>query len=168
MEDENGWERLEKHLLVRLARAGSADLHGLGLGDVCKSVFNGVYRIGLREGLKVSYQDKFAGGRERKEMEWTWMWSLSDRQASIVTLSGWFGARTVERDLPPNMHEMGESTELAYPCPSIHRNVRASGRQKRQDTESERIIGAPCSLAFLPQSGLRLIEPHSRVPLYLE
>jgi hypothetical protein len=29
MEDENGWKRLEKHLLVRLARAGISDSHGL-------------------------------------------------------------------------------------------------------------------------------------------
>ena len=51
MEDKNGWKRLEKHLLVRLARAGLADLdfHGSGLRDVCECVLNGVYRIGLRE-----------------------------------------------------------------------------------------------------------------------
>ena len=46
------------------------------------------------------------------------MLSCSDCQASIVTLSGWFGTRTVERDLPPNMREM-DVIELAYLCLSI-------------------------------------------------
>ena len=51
MENKNGWKRLEKHLLARLARAGLADLdlHGLGLQDVCECVLNVVYRIGLRK-----------------------------------------------------------------------------------------------------------------------
>ena len=31
MEDENGWKRLEKQLLARLARSGLANLHELGL-----------------------------------------------------------------------------------------------------------------------------------------
>ena len=31
MEDENVWKRLEKQLLTRFARAGLANLHGLGL-----------------------------------------------------------------------------------------------------------------------------------------
>ena len=48
MEDEDGWQSLEKHLLDRLARAG-ADLHGLGVRDVYECVLNVVYRIGLRE-----------------------------------------------------------------------------------------------------------------------
>jgi hypothetical protein len=52
MEDENGWQRLEKHLLARLARARLADLHGLGLRDMCECVLNVVYRIGLREEFK--------------------------------------------------------------------------------------------------------------------
>jgi hypothetical protein len=56
---------------------------------------------------------------ERKEEKRTWMLSWSDRQGSIVTMSGWPGARTVERDLPPNMREMGDSTELAYSCPCM-------------------------------------------------
>ena len=51
MEDQNGWKRLEKHLLTPLARAGWADLHGLGLRDECECVLDGVYRIGLREGF---------------------------------------------------------------------------------------------------------------------
>ena len=33
MEDENGRKYLEKHLLARLARAGLADMHELGLRD---------------------------------------------------------------------------------------------------------------------------------------
>jgi hypothetical protein len=47
------------------------------------------------------------------------MLSLSDRQSSTVTAAGWFGARTVKRDLPPNMREMGDLTELAYSYPCI-------------------------------------------------
>lgn len=49
MEDENGWKRLDLHLLARPARAGLAALHGLELRNVCERVLNGVYRIGLRE-----------------------------------------------------------------------------------------------------------------------
>ena len=49
MEDKNGWKRLEKHLLARLARAGFIDLHGLGLRDVSECVLNSVYGIGLRK-----------------------------------------------------------------------------------------------------------------------
>ena len=53
MEDENGWKRLDLHLLAHLARAGlAADLHGPGLRDVCKCILNGVHRIGLREGFR--------------------------------------------------------------------------------------------------------------------
>ena len=64
MEDEDGWQRLEKNLLARLARAGLADLHGLGPRDVCECVLNVVYRIGLREKFQeisrlvnISHQD---------------------------------------------------------------------------------------------------------------
>ena len=52
MEDKNRWKRLEKHLLARLARAGLADLHRLGLREVRECVLNGVYRIGLGEGFE--------------------------------------------------------------------------------------------------------------------
>ena len=55
------------------------------------------------------------------------MLSGSDRQASIVTVSGWFGTRTVERVLPPNKCEMGDSTELAY---SYVSNVEPSAERK--------------------------------------
>ena len=41
------------------------------------------------------------------------MLSWSDRQSSTVMVSGSYGARTVDRDLPPNMREMGDSAELA-------------------------------------------------------
>ena len=78
------------------------------------------------------------------------MLSWSDRQASIVTVSGWLDTCTVERDLPPNMREMGDSTELAY---SYVSNVKPSA-------ERERIIDTPCSLLLSPpQSGPRLIGP---------
>ena len=49
MENKNGWQRLEKHLLARIARAGWADLHGFGLRDESECVLDGVYRIGLCE-----------------------------------------------------------------------------------------------------------------------
>jgi hypothetical protein len=52
MEDKNGWKRLEKYLLACIARARLADLHRLGLRDVCECVLNGVHRIGLREGFE--------------------------------------------------------------------------------------------------------------------
>ena len=62
------------------------------------------------------------------------MWSLSDRQASVVTVSGWLGTRTVDRDLPPNIREMGDSTEPAYSCPCCIRQQRqAQGRDKKND-----------------------------------
>lgn len=47
MEDQDGWERLDQHLLTRLTQPGQADLHGLRLRDVCESVLNRVYRITL-------------------------------------------------------------------------------------------------------------------------
>ena len=81
------------------------------------------------------------------------MLSLSDRQSSTVTVSGWFGTRTVEQDLPPNINEMGDLTELAYSCPCI--------RQQRKTQSRDRKIGAPCSLALPPQSGPRLLVTES-------
>jgi hypothetical protein len=55
MDDEDGWKRLEEHLLARLSRAGLADLHGLGLRDVCECVLDGVYRIGLGSASRLGY-----------------------------------------------------------------------------------------------------------------
>jgi hypothetical protein len=57
--------------------------------------------------------------RRYVQVEWeegkrTWMSSWSDRQSSIVTMSGWLGARTVERNFPPNMRTRSDSTDLAY------------------------------------------------------
>ena len=49
MENENGWKSLNLDLLGHVAWAQLADLYGLWLRDVRKCVFNGVYRIGLRE-----------------------------------------------------------------------------------------------------------------------
>ena len=82
------------------------------------------------------------------------MLSWSDRQASVVTVSGWFDTRIVLRDLPPNMREM-DVTELAYSCPSIN-NIR-SGEKRLV------MINTPCNLALSPQS-----DPLLRVPLRLE
>ena len=50
MEHENWWKRLQKHLLARLGRAELADLHRLGLRDLCERVLNSVYRLRLGEG----------------------------------------------------------------------------------------------------------------------
>ena len=47
MENENWGKRLEKNLLARLARAGLADLNGLGPRDARECFLNAVYRIGL-------------------------------------------------------------------------------------------------------------------------
>ena len=47
------------------------------------------------------------------------MLSLNDRQDSKLTMSGVLGTRTVKRDLPPNMREIGDSTDLAYLHPCI-------------------------------------------------
>ena len=50
------------------------------------------------------------------------MSSWSDSQVSTVMESGWLGVRTVERDLPPKMLEIGDSTKLAYI--RVHRQAR--------------------------------------------
>ena len=49
MENENGWKRLNKHLLarIRVTRAGWAVQHGLRPGDAHESVLNCEYRIRL-------------------------------------------------------------------------------------------------------------------------
>jgi hypothetical protein len=67
MEDENGWKRLEKYMLACFVRTGLADLYGLGLRDVCECILNGVYRIGLREGLEDQSTGHHTGGRGSKE-----------------------------------------------------------------------------------------------------
>jgi hypothetical protein len=142
MEDKNGWKRLEEHLLARLARAGWADLHGLGPRDACERVLNGVYRIGLSE--------RFGGGKSRwkgrKEGKRTWILSWSDRQSSTMTVSGWFGARTVERNFPPNTRIRGDST--------YSRMIRESVSNVKPSAARDEVIGAPSSLVFPPQVGL--------------
>ena len=40
------------------------------------------------------------------------MSSWSDSQASVVTVSGWFGERKVERNFPPNICIRGDSTDF--------------------------------------------------------
>ena len=92
--------------------------------------------LGCTNGSKVSLC-----GMRRNEEKQTWMLSWSDRQASIVTVSGWLGTRTVERDLPPNKCEMGDSIELAY---SYVINVTVERSEKKG------IIDAPCILALQP------------------
>lgn len=50
------------------------------------------------------------------------MLGWSNRQSLTVIMSGWpgFDARTVERDLPSNIREIGDLTELVYSCPFIY------------------------------------------------
>jgi hypothetical protein len=50
------------------------------------------------------------------------MSSWSDRQLSIVTVSGWPAMRTVVRNFPSNMREMGDLNEVAYLYPCIVNN----------------------------------------------
>ena len=64
MEDVNGRKCLEKHLPVRLARAGLVDMHGLGLRDLCEWVVNGVYRIGLGRGFEGTCAQVEGGERD--------------------------------------------------------------------------------------------------------
>jgi isocitrate dehydrogenase kinase/phosphatase len=49
MENENRWKRFDLDFLARLTCVQLGDLHELGQRDVYESVFNSVYRIGLRE-----------------------------------------------------------------------------------------------------------------------
>ena len=67
-----------------------------------------------------------AGGRRTEKR--TWMSSWSDRQASEVTASGRFGARTIERDIPPNMRKMGD---FVYSRPSIRQQSQAQGGREK-------------------------------------
>ena len=68
MEHENWWKRLQKHLLARLGRAGLADLHGLGLRDLCECVLNSMHRLGLGQGLGC-YSPGHVYGRRRGETD---------------------------------------------------------------------------------------------------
>ena len=52
----------------------------------------------------------------------------SDRQFS-ETGSGWFGARMGERNFPPNIRVVGDSTKLAYSCPYIFYQCQAEYRE---------------------------------------
>jgi hypothetical protein len=49
-------------------------------------------------------------GWERKQ---TWISSCKDRQFFMLTVSGLFGVRTVERNFPSNMRIRGDSTDSA-------------------------------------------------------
>ena len=55
VDNEDGWKRLDLHLLAHLAYAQLASMHELGLRDVHECVFNGEDRIGLREDSEVSH-----------------------------------------------------------------------------------------------------------------
>lgn len=59
------------------------------------------------------------------------MLSWSNRQSLTVMMSGWFGVRSVERDLPSNTREMGDLTELAYSCPCMYTSEMPSSEQEK-------------------------------------
>jgi hypothetical protein len=67
------------------------------------------------------------------------MLSWSDLQSSTRTVSTLFGARTVERDLPRNMREMGDLTELAYSYPHIRQQRKVRCRQRKK-TLAHRVV----------------------------
>ena len=119
VENENGWKHLDVHLLARLSEARWTELYRLQVRDACECVFHSVHRIVLLDCVDVSLQRN--GKREGR----TWMSSWSDRQFSMMAVSGWFGARTVERNFPPNMRVKGDSTDTAYSWPYIHQQFQA-------------------------------------------
>jgi hypothetical protein len=57
VDHENGWKRLDEHLLARLAEARRTELHRLQMRDACECTFYSVYGIVLLEKLDVSHQD---------------------------------------------------------------------------------------------------------------
>ena len=128
MEHENKWERLYEHLLARLAEARRTELHSLQMRDACESILDGVHRIVLLELLCQS--PGHMRGVEWEEGERTWMSSWSDRQSSMVTASGWFGVRTVERNFPSNMRCRGDSIDSAYSWPCVRQQFQALRREK--------------------------------------
>jgi hypothetical protein len=76
---------------------------------MCQCILNAVYRIGLRGGVEGKSPEHISEWDEKR----TWMLSWSDLQDLTVTMSGRPGTRMVERDIPANMREMGDSAELA-------------------------------------------------------
>jgi hypothetical protein len=123
MEHENRWEHLDKHLMVCLAGARRTELHRLQVRDACESIFNSVHRIVLLELLCQS--PGHMHGVEWEKGKRTWMSSWSDRQSPMVTLSGWFGARTAERNFPSNMRFSGDSLDSAYSWTFIRQQCQA-------------------------------------------
>jgi hypothetical protein len=67
-----------------------------------------VYRIVLLEKFDIIQDIVWVEWEEGKQ---TWMSSWSDRQSSMLTVSGCFGARTVEQNFPPNMRIKGDLTD---------------------------------------------------------
>jgi hypothetical protein len=61
--------------------------------------------------MSVTRKYVWAEWEERKR---TWISSWSDRQSSMVIVSGRFDARTVERNFPPNMRIRGDPTDSTY------------------------------------------------------
>ena len=51
MEHKNGWERLDEHLLDRLADARKTELNRLLVNDACECVFYGKHQTMLSEFL---------------------------------------------------------------------------------------------------------------------
>ena len=112
MKDEDGWQSFDEHLLARLTNARWTELDRLRVGDARECVFYNVYRIVLSDSFDVSNQD--ISVEETGKGKRTKMSSWSDRQFSMVTVSGWLGARTVKRYFPPNMRIRGDLADSAY------------------------------------------------------
>ena len=112
MKDEDGWQNFDEHLLARLTDARWTELDRLCVGDARECVFYNVYRIVLSDSFGVSNQD--ISVEEMGKGKLTRMSSWSDRQFSIVAVSGWFSACTAERYFPPNKRIRGDSADSAY------------------------------------------------------
>ena len=55
MEHENGWKRLDEHLLARLTEARQTGLNGLLVRDACECVLYSVHRVMLLESFDISH-----------------------------------------------------------------------------------------------------------------
>lgn len=72
------------------------------------------------------------------KMRRTCMSSCKDRQSSMTTESFCCGARSVERNLPPNIRVIGDSAVLIYRCPHPCINVISTKQLRMKRTHSPR------------------------------
>jgi hypothetical protein len=98
---------------------------------------------------EVGHQDIRADSTRRKEETETWVSRWSDRQSSVgtrVELVWRAIGRSGDRNFPPNIRVIGDSTKLAYSC--LH------SLSMKISVQRDGIIDTPRSLDFPPQSGL--------------